>query len=86
MVVVRQRLYGELAADLRFNDFPFDDQVFPISVVSYAVDADELVFSSASRLIGEGTVPQTFPDTVFFGGLLIAVLPFVRATLRLLRC
>ena len=35
-VLVGQRLIGPLAVDLQFNDFPFDRQILPIKIVSYA--------------------------------------------------
>lgn len=41
-VVFRQRLIGELAANLAFKEFPFDEQRLPIDFVSYRYGPDEL--------------------------------------------
>jgi len=49
-VVYRQRLSGELAADLNFKNFPFDTQRLPIDVVSYQYSPDEIRFSPAARI------------------------------------
>lgn len=50
-VTYRNRLSGELAANLEFQDFPFDVQRLPIDIVSYAHTADELQFSHYSALL-----------------------------------
>lgn len=44
-VVFKDRLSGELAANLEFREFPFDVQYLPIDLVSYAHTTDELQFS-----------------------------------------
>jgi len=49
-VVYRQRLTGELAADLNFKDFPFDTQRLPIHVVSYQYSPAEIRFSPNSKI------------------------------------
>ncbi len=49
-VIYQQRLSGELAADLRYEDFPADTQVLPIDIVSYQYSSDELRFSSKSEI------------------------------------
>lgn len=48
-----QRLSGELAADLQFEDFPFDTQRLPIDVVSYQYSPEELRFSLDTTISGE---------------------------------
>jgi len=52
-VVSRQRLSGELAADLNLEDFPFDTQRLPIDIVSYQYSPDEVHFSPASGIGGD---------------------------------
>ena len=42
IVTYRQRLSGELAADLEFREFPFDTQHLPIEFVSYGYSPDEI--------------------------------------------
>ena len=49
-VVSRQRLSGELAADLNLEDFPFDTQRLPIDIVSYQYSPDEIRFSRDARI------------------------------------
>jgi hypothetical protein len=49
----RQRLSGELAADLKLRDFPFDAQRLPIDVVSYPYSPEEVIFSTASDFSGD---------------------------------
>ncbi|NNJ65713.1 MAG: hypothetical protein HKP16_09110, partial [Xanthomonadales bacterium] len=49
----RNRLTGELAANLEFQEFPFDVQRLPIDIVSYAYATDELRFSVDSSLVSE---------------------------------
>jgi gamma-aminobutyric acid receptor subunit beta len=51
----RQRLSGDLAADLKLRKFPFDDQRLPIDVVSYPYSPDEVIFSSQSEILGVDT-------------------------------
>lgn len=48
-----QRLSGELAADLRFEKFPFDRQRLPIEIVSYEYSPEELQFSRDSAIAGD---------------------------------
>jgi hypothetical protein len=43
-VMSRQRLSGELAADLDLREFPFDTQRLPIDIVSYQYGPNELRF------------------------------------------
>ena len=52
-VTYRNRLSGELAANLEFRDFPFDVQRLPIDLVSYAHTADELRFSPHSAIVSQ---------------------------------
>ena len=52
-VELRERLTGELSADLQFREFPFDVQRLPIDVVSYRYSAAELNFSVNSAVGGE---------------------------------
>ncbi len=56
-VVLRQRLVGPVAADLKLQEFPFDTQALTIDVVSYQYAPDELVFSTDSEIIAK---PETF--------------------------
>jgi hypothetical protein len=49
----RNRLVGELAANLEFREFPFDVQRLPIDIVSYAHAADEMRFSPRGTLIAQ---------------------------------
>lgn len=44
-VEFQNRLAGELAADLEFEEFPFDVQQLPIDIVSYAYTTDEMQFT-----------------------------------------
>lgn len=50
-VVLRQRLAGALATDLKLQDFPFDTQELSIDIVSYQYSPTELVFSEDSEII-----------------------------------
>ena len=52
-VQYRQRLSGELAADLNFKEFPFDVQRLPIDIISYQYQPDEVRFSSDSVITGD---------------------------------
>ena len=56
-VLYKQRFTGELAADLRYEEFPADTQLLPIDIVSYQYSPAELRFSSASEIIAD---PDTF--------------------------
>ena len=47
-VTFQNRLSGELAANLEFQDFPFDVQRLPIDIVSYQYTTDEMQFSPDS--------------------------------------
>jgi hypothetical protein len=49
----QNRLSGELAANLEFEEFPFDVQRLPINIVSYAYTADDLQFSPSSVIISQ---------------------------------
>ena len=51
-VVYRQRLTGELAANLEYKNFPFDTQHLPIEIVSYQYTPDELRFEFTEALTG----------------------------------
>jgi hypothetical protein len=48
-----QRGTGELAADLKFQRFPFDVQLLPIDVVSYAQPEDQITFALDSEILGD---------------------------------
>lgn len=50
---IQNRLTGELAANLEFQEFPFDTQRLPIDIVSYQYTTDEMQFSRSSAIIGE---------------------------------
>jgi len=50
-VSYRNRLVGELSANLEFREFPFDVQRLPIDIVSYAHTTDELRFSPYTPLV-----------------------------------
>ena len=52
-VTYRQRLWGQLAADLKFQEFPFDSQRLPIDFVTYPHSPGEVVFSSDTRMLGD---------------------------------
>jgi len=49
-VVYRQRFSGELAVDLDLQDFPFDSQQLPITIISYQYSPDEVRFSTNAIL------------------------------------
>lgn len=49
----RQRLWGQFAADLDFEDFPFDTQYLPIEIISYAYSPEELKISDAVEISGD---------------------------------
>jgi len=49
-VLYKQRLSGELAADLHYENFPADTQLLPIDIVSYQYAPDELRFSTKSEI------------------------------------
>ena len=49
-VAYRQRLTGELAADLNLKDFPFDTQQLAIQIISYQYSPDEVRFSPNARI------------------------------------
>lgn len=50
-VVMRQRLSGLLAVDLKLASFPFDTQQLAIDVVSYRYPPSELTFSSDTEFV-----------------------------------
>jgi hypothetical protein len=50
----QNRLAGELAANLEFQEFPFDTQRLPIQIVSYEYTTDEMQFSTEAVLFTEG--------------------------------
>ena len=50
-VKFQNRLLGDLAADLEFQEFPFDVQRLPIDLVSYENTMDELQFSPKSGIV-----------------------------------
>jgi hypothetical protein len=52
-VLYLQRLYGDLAVDLEFEDFPFDTQILPIEIVSYRYSPDEVQFSPNADITGD---------------------------------
>lgn len=52
-VTYRQRLWGRLAADLDFQEFPFDSQRLPIDIAFYQYSPDEMIFSSDSVLLAD---------------------------------
>ena len=43
-VMHQQRMIGSLSVDLNFNDFPFDEQILPISIVTYANSKEKVRF------------------------------------------
>lgn len=50
-VKFQNRFIGNLAANLEFQDFPFDVQRLPIDIVSYQYTTDEMQFSPGSAMI-----------------------------------
>ena len=50
-VKFQNRFSGELAADLEFQNFPFDVQRLPIDIVSYEYTTDEMQFSPGSVIL-----------------------------------
>jgi hypothetical protein len=50
-VVLRQRLAGQLAVDLKLHEFPFDTQDLAMIIVSYRYPPSELLFSENTELI-----------------------------------
>lgn len=56
-VIMRQRLSGLLAVDLKLADFPFDTQRLTIDIVSYRHPPSELKFSGDTEFIAN---PATF--------------------------
>jgi hypothetical protein len=51
-VQYRQRLYGELAVSLDLHEFPFDSQILPIDIISYAYDPGQLQFLADGEMGG----------------------------------
>ncbi|MCP4001057.1 MAG: hypothetical protein GY727_09120 [Gammaproteobacteria bacterium] len=51
-VRLQQRLFGELALDLNFQEFPFDVQYLPIDIVSYRESIDEMQFVFNEKMSG----------------------------------
>ena len=49
-VTVRQRYEGELSLKMNLADFPFDEQVLPIEIVSYRYSQTEVQFSKESSI------------------------------------
>lgn len=43
-VIYRQRLYGDLSSSVDLRDFPFDNQVLPINVISFRYGPDQVAF------------------------------------------
>ena len=52
-VKFQNRLLGELAANLEFEEFPFDVQKLPIDIVSYENTIDELQFALSSDIVAQ---------------------------------
>ena len=52
-VTYRQRLFGDLAADLQFREFPFDRQVLEIDFVTYRYTPDEIEFVASEGIAGD---------------------------------
>jgi len=52
-VTYRQRVWGQLAADLEFKEFPFDSQRLPVDIAFYQYSPDEMSFSPDSGLLGD---------------------------------
>lgn len=50
-VTFQNRLSGHLAANLEFQNFPFDVQRLPLDIVSYQYTSDEMQFSPASAFV-----------------------------------
>lgn len=48
-----QRATGELATDLEFRTFPFDTQMLPIDIVSYAHAVDDIAFTLDSSMLDD---------------------------------
>jgi hypothetical protein len=55
-VTYRQRMSGELAANLQFREFPFDTQRLEIDIVSYLYSPKEIRFASNIQTIGDSVV------------------------------
>ena len=54
-VTYRQRFSGPLAANLDFEEYPFDVQRLPIQIVSYKYSPDEVRITSNSGIVGAAT-------------------------------
>lgn len=52
-VTYSQRLWGQLAANMEFREFPFDTQFLPIDFVSYQYSPDEMSLSSEIGMVGD---------------------------------
>jgi hypothetical protein len=52
-VTYRQRVWGQLAADLEFKEFPFDSQRLPVDIAFYQYSPDEMSFSPDSGMLGD---------------------------------
>jgi hypothetical protein len=50
---IQNRMAGDLAANLEFQEFPFDTQRLPIDIVSYQYTVDEMQFSISSGIISQ---------------------------------
>jgi hypothetical protein len=51
-VVVRQRISGQLAVDLKLQNFPFDTQRLQLDILSYRYPPSELQFSDEIPFVG----------------------------------
>ncbi|KAA9131897.1 hypothetical protein F3N42_06895 [Marinihelvus fidelis] len=74
-VVVRRRLAGPLAVDLKLHDFPYDRQVLTVDVLSYLHGPDEVQYAQDSELVSN-------PDTFSADGWGFEVLPPERSEFR----
>lgn len=55
-VTFRQRFFGEMSANLVFNNFPFDQQLLTIDLISYSYSPDEVIFKSVGYFSGSTSV------------------------------
>ncbi len=75
-VTVRHRLAGPLVVDLDLHEFPFDQQILSIDIVSYLHGLAELEYSSASELVAR-------VDEFSAEGWIFEPLPVRHSTFRL---
>ena len=56
LVIYRQRFYGELSANLVYNNFPYDEQLLSIDFISYRYSPDEITFGNETEFLGNTSV------------------------------